>query len=113
MEITQRSVHSSKHGAVIFKNKRIYSVGYNQPFRSVKSVNPIARKWETSIHAEIDCIIKARRELKGLDLLVVRINNKGQFLLSKPCSYCLNYIDYVGIKNIYYSILEYPFIERL
>lgn len=113
VEIAKNSQHSSKHGAVLFKSKKIYSTGYNQPFRSVKSLYPKARKWATSIHCEVACILNAKRDISGLDMLVVRINNKGQFLLSRPCNHCLEYLDYCNIRNVYYSILEYPFIEEL
>lgn len=107
------SQHQQKHGAVIFKGKRIYSVGYNQPSRSVKSINKKAQKWATSVHAEVACILNAKRDVSGLDILVVRVNSKHQFSLSKPCIKCLTYLEYCGIRNIYYSIISYPFIERL
>ena len=110
VDAAEHSQHSSKHGAVIFKGKKIYSIGYNQPSRSVKSLHHKANKWQTSIHAEVAAILNAKRDISNLNILVVRINNKSQFLLSKPCSHCLDYLDYCGIKNVYYSILEYPFI---
>lgn len=111
VEICLKSTHTQKHGAVIFKGKRIYSTGYNNPSRSVKSLNLNANKWRTSIHAEIACVLNAKRALNGLDILVVRLNNKNQFQLSKPCKHCLAYLEYCGIRNIYYSIDKYPYIE--
>lgn len=113
VDVCLKSSHNQKHGAVIFKGKRIYAVGYNEPSRSVRSVNPTAQRWKTSVHAEVTAILNAKRDLHGLDILVVRLNNKKQFMMSKPCSHCQAYIDYVGIRNIYYSIMEYPFIEKL
>lgn len=113
IEESLKSEHQNKHGAVIFKGKRIYSFGYNQPSRSVKSINRIAKRWHTSVHAEVAAILNAKRDLNGLDLLVIRVNNKNQLRYSKPCSYCLEYITYCGIRNIYYSIDSYPYIEEL
>lgn len=109
----RRSEHKNKHGAVIFKGKRIYSFGYNQPSRSVKSINRIAKRWHTSVHAEVAAILNAKRDLNGLDILIVRINNKDQFRYSRPCNHCLQYIQYCGLRKIYYSIDRYPYIEEL
>jgi deoxycytidylate deaminase len=108
-----KSTHKQKHGAVVFKGKKIYSTGFNHPFRSIKSVKPNSQKWRTSVHAEVSAILNAKRDVSGYDMLVVRINDKGQFMLSKPCINCLNYLDYCDIRNIYYSVVPYPFIERL
>ncbi len=113
VEQCSKSTHSQKHGAVIFKGKRLYSSGFNASNRSVRSINPIARRWKTSIHAEVAAIINAKKDLTGLDILVVRLNNKGQFMLSKPCQHCLDYIDYCSIRNIYYSIPYYPYILKM
>lgn len=113
VDVCYKSEHSQKHGAVIFKGKRIYSMGFNTSSRSVKSINKIAQRWKTSVHAEVSAILNAKRDLNGLDILVVRMNNKRQFMLSKPCINCLSYIDYCGIRNIYYSTKEYPFIKKL
>ena len=108
-----KSDHNQKHGCVIFKGKRIYSVGYNVPNRSVKSMLSEYRRWDTSVHAEVSAILNAKRDIQGLDILVIRLNSKKQFMMSKPCIHCMAYLDYVGIRNIYYSVIEYPFIERL
>lgn len=113
VEEALKSTHQNKHGAVIFKGKRIYAIGYNQPSRSVRSINPIAKRWNTSVHAEVASILNSKRDLQGLDILVVRMNNKKQFRYSKPCIFCLNYIDYCGIRNVYYSVDYYPYIEEL
>jgi deoxycytidylate deaminase len=113
VEECKKSLHHQKHGAVIFKGKRIYSTGFNEPSRSVKSLNPTAAKWKTSIHAEVAAIINAKRDISGLDILVIRMSNKNQFMLSKPCKHCQDYLKYAGIRNIYYSTIEYPFMEKL
>ena len=112
VEAALKSNHTQKHGAVIFKGKRIYSIGFNHPNRSVRSVNPIAQKWKTSVHAEIASILNAKRNIANFDILVVRLNNKNQLMMSRPCTNCLVYLDYCGIRNIYYSIDHYPYIVK-
>jgi len=111
----QQSKHKDyKLGAVIFSNgKKIISSGRNHTQRSVKRINKEFLKWPTTVHAEVDAIIKSRCDLKRKKIFVVRINKKGQFLLAKPCKYCQMYLEYVGIRTVYYSIPHYPFIEKM
>lgn len=106
----QKSTYRFKVGTVIFDGKKILSVGHNYKLKSVKSYTKSFIKWHGSIHAEVDAILKARRPLKGLSILVVRINNYGQFRNSRPCQECSKYIEYVGIKKIFFSISEWPYI---
>lgn len=46
-----------------------------------------------------------QRKLNNVQLLVVRIggNSKKEFVNSKPCVHCINYMKQLGIKKIYYS----------
>lgn len=92
-----------KVGCIIFYKKNVISCGYNK-FRAAKKLHPKFVKWKGSIHAEVDAILKARADLKGASLLVVRINNKGEMRLAKPCVNCMKYIEHVGIKKIYFSV---------
>ena len=39
---------------------------------------------------------------------MIRINKNNELRLSKPCKNCLKYIDYVGVKKVFYSISKYP-----
>jgi len=38
-----------------------------------------------------------------MNILIIRINKKGDLRLAKPCNHCRMYLNYIGIKNIYYS----------
>ena len=40
---------------------------------------------------------------KKLEIVVIRVNNKGQLLNSKPCNSCLYYMKLFGVKSVYYS----------
>lgn len=99
----KKSDHKQKIGAIIFKGKRVISVGHNYSSRSVRSVTKRFCRWETSVHAEVSCILNAKRDLKGYNILVIRINNQGKLMLAKPCKYCLAYLNHVQIKYCYYS----------
>lgn len=101
-----------KMGCVIFSKKKVLSTGKNGMRNRIK-LHPKFQKFKGSIHAEVDTIISARKDLKGSTLLVIRINNKGEFRLSKPCGECMKYIQYVGIKKLIYSISTYPYFEEV
>lgn len=107
----KKSTFHIKVGAVIFNKSKFVSSGHNHANRSIKKHHPRFRKTEYSIHAEVDAIIKAKTDLKGKSILIVRINNNDKFRLAKPCKYCLKYIRHVGIKRIYYSVSQYPYIK--
>jgi len=113
VEEAKKGNHKHRTGCVVFDKKRILSKGYNSCQKSVRNLHPKFQKWPYSVHAEVDAIIKAKKDLKGSSLLVVRINKKNQFRLSKPCSNCLQYIEYIGIKKIFYSISSIPYIVEL
>lgn len=104
-----KSEYKLQMGCIIFNKKKILSVGYNQ-VRSSTKIHPKYLAFKESVHAEVDAIIKARKELKGASLLVVRVNKKHQLRNAKPCNKCMEYIKEIGIKRIYYSISEEPFI---
>ena len=106
-----KSKHKHKVSAVIFDKKRIFSIGRNYPSKSVKHLKNKFKKWNSSIHAEVDAIIKAKRDLRGMSMLIVRVSKSG-LALAKPCKFCLEYLNHVGIKTIYYSN-EKGDIERL
>ena len=53
------------------------------------------------LHAEIGAMLKSKG--KATNLYVVRVNNAGKFLLSKPCIVCSTAIIAQGLKNVYYS----------
>jgi deoxycytidylate deaminase len=99
-----KSDYKMKLGCVIFDKNKIISKGHNYKQRSVKSLTKKFLHWEYSIHAEVDAIIKAKTDLKGMSLLVIRINNKGELMYAKPCKHCSMYIEHVGIKKVMYSI---------
>lgn len=100
----RKSTHLHRVSAVIFKGNRVIAVAHN----AVRS-NKIPYKFKNfleSSHAECQSIIKARRSLKGYDILVIRINKSEELMMAKPCEFCQDFIDYVELRNTYYSTNE-------
>ena len=109
----KKSVHKHRLGCVIFDKKRLLSSNYNQPFNYSRKLHPRFRYWPTSIHAEVATILSAKTDLKGASLLVVRLNKADQLRMAKPCDYCMRYIEFVGIKRVWYSINHYPYFDTM
>lgn len=94
-----------KVGAVIFKANKIIADGENG-IRFCQRIAKKFKKFENSLHAEQNAIIKAMnrgRNLSGYSMLVIRLNGSGNLSLGRPCEMCMNFIKFVGIKTIYYS----------
>jgi deoxycytidylate deaminase len=104
------SDHKQNLAAVIFKKKTIISASCNYTSSHRRRLHPKFSRYPTSVHAEVSAIIKAKTDLKGCSMLVVRINRNDKFLLAKPCQWCMAYIQHVGIKKLYFSLSEYPYI---
>jgi len=110
---SKKVTYRVKVGCVIFDKKRVLSVGRNFKQRSIKKLHPQYQKWKGSVHAEVDAIIKAKKDLKGSSMLVVRTNRFNQFRMAKPCADCFKYIINVGIRRVFYSVDHYPYIEEI
>ena len=106
----QKSNYFQKVGAVIVKKKTILSRGHNYAHKSAKKLHPRFQEWSHSVHAEVDCILKARTDLRGAVIYVIRIGSNGEFRFAKPCKHCRAYLKHVGIKKMFYSTEKYPYI---
>lgn len=92
--------------AIIFdKRGRVISVGEN----SYTKTHPIQRYYADKVgmqvkvflHAEIDAIIKARKQIKdAYRIFVCRYNSKGKPVCAKPCPICQKAIADTPIKVI-------------
>lgn len=104
-EAEKSSMPIFKVGAIIFDGKRIISHGHNKKGICSK-IHPKYQNSRDSVHAEQDAIIKVKNwiKLNGASIIVVRINStSGNISMGFPCQMCLNMINHVKIKNIYYS----------
>ena len=107
----EKSTHRQRVGAIIFKGKRIISKGHNYPERMVRSVNKKFIRWPHSIHAEMAVILSSRCDLRGMSMLIVRINKKGELRYAEPCNFCKAYIEHVFLKKVFYSDSNKGIIE--
>jgi len=97
-----KSNYKQKLGAVIFDRKSIISTAYNIVGSKRRNLHPKRIKWENSLHAEALSIINAKKDLRGKSLLVVRVNNSDELRCSMPCKNCLDYCEYVMLKEVYF-----------
>lgn len=102
----QRSEFRQRLGAVIFKGSRILGAGYNRVGASQNRLK--TTHWPDSIHAEVDALLDALRrhpasELRGADILVIRLKKDGAFGLALPCEHCYTTLVNTGIRRIYFS----------
>jgi tRNA(Arg) A34 adenosine deaminase TadA len=103
LDEARKSDHQHRLGAVIYTKNIVWSIDHNYSLKSAKNLHPKFRSWPGSIHAEMACILRARCDLKGASLFLLRINRREDFLLSKPCACCLTYIKFTGIRRVTYS----------
>ena len=103
--VASKEAKKSKHkqhklGAVIEKNGRVLSTGYNQ-------LRPSAYLNTPTLHAEASAILKLLKErrlhdLLNSDLYVIRYTRGGSVGCSRPCPDCLRLCMAVGIRRIHY-----------
>ncbi len=108
-KVAMNSDLNHKHGACLMNGNTIYSIGFN---RYIKE--------NFTIHAEVDAICKLNiKSLKGLDILIIRINTKTNCKLknSRPCNACIDKLSERGIRKVYYSNdlgqIVYEYIENM
>lgn len=106
-----------QYGAVIVKNDRIVSTGYNGNPRGEENCIDVGRcyridnniphgvQYETckAVHAEQNAIINAQESLKGSTLYLYGEEN-GEVIHAIPCSICANMIKNAGIEKVINTI---------
>jgi len=92
---------SSQVGAAIIRDKRVLSLGYNGMPRGCDdscmpwgktSEDPLKTKYPYVVHAELNAILNANKDLSGATLYVTMF----------PCNECAKAIIQTGIKEIIY-----------
>lgn len=101
--IAKKSNHPwYKLACIIYKKKKIVSIGYNQIKTHTKSPD----EWKM-LHAEVHSILGADpADLEGATAFVYKENRKGKVGTAKPCKTCENLLRSVGIKHIFYTDTE-------
>ena len=109
-----KSTMNSRHGCIVVLNECMIANGFNH-LRNYSNDKMLKHCY--SCHAEIAAVRNAikftkikqhdiQRQnslLKRMTLYVVRLNNDGEFLDSKPCSHCYCTLKEIGVKNVIYS----------
>lgn len=97
--------------AVIVKGGNILSIGYNKKSTNgfVEHFADVARgqrDYCLSTHAEMDAVLAARAkiDLRGTKIYVVRIKASGGLGMARPCFICQHMLYNYGIRRAYYSI---------
>jgi tRNA(Arg) A34 adenosine deaminase TadA len=91
------------HGALIIYRGKIVGKGFNTYINSNYNC-----KQKISLHAEVSAINDALKkmhvnDLKNCELIIIRVNNAGLFVNSKPCCNCQKFINQFPIRRVYYS----------
>ena len=96
------SAHSDhpqhKLGAVICRNSKVVSLGFNKNKTSPRSPHKFNR-----LHAEICAILNARVDISGCDIYIYRETKSGELGKSFPCATCFQALKGANIRNIYYT----------
>ena len=83
-------------GAIIVKDNKIISTGYNKREKNRKIIS----------HAEIDAILKANKKMKSYFLYDCDL-----YVTLKPCEMCSKVINNARINKVYY-LLDKPSTKR-
>ena len=104
--VAQRSADThTQVGAVLVKDNRIISCGYNGDLlNSSIDINwATSEKYQYCVHAEMNALANALRN-------GVNVSGADAYLTVSPCNTCIKLLIQSGIKNIYY-ISEYKDFE--
>jgi len=106
-----KSVYQQQLGAVLVCGNRIISTGYNQI--RFKGKGNKYTKWESSLHAERDCLSKVNKDdISNATLYIWRESKLGTPVLSFPCDQCLFMIEDLGfIRKVVYTTNEFPYFK--
>lgn len=91
----------NRHGAVLIKGGNCIALGRNKMKNDPDTIKNIPYNY--SRHAEIDALARAGN-CKNSTLYIARINNKGDEMLSRPCTRCMSVIIQSGVKQVIYTI---------
>lgn len=105
--IALHSEYRIQMGAVLVGKRPICS-GFNKLKSHPTYANP-EKHIKISIHAEIDCILKAKKDIRGSDIYVYREYRNGIPAIARPCENCILELRKAGIRKIFYSVSEFPY----
>lgn len=101
-KLASDSIIYYKHAAALLCGTNLYSLGINKFVGEFKDKdNKVHYK---TVHAEINVFKNfPKKNVKGMDILVIRINKKFVLKNSRPCNQCIDKLRKIGIRRVYYS----------
>ncbi len=112
-------VSSGRLAAAVWLRNDLIAVGVNQ-----KKTHPMQKKYSSNperlyLHAEIDAIVKATRNignLSGCVMYVARARESGsgfEAAIAKSCSGCYDCCSHFGLKGVFYTVddANYGYLE--
>ena len=100
-KIAFESIVYYKHAAALISGDTVYSAGVNKFIKEVK-IND--KTFYKTMHAEITVFERLpKKKVRGLDILVIRINKNLALRNSRPCNQCIDTLLKLGIRKVYYS----------
>jgi deoxycytidylate deaminase len=111
--MAMRSCLQQKHGACLFRGTKVYAYGLNKYFH----VNlPDEQTIPITVHAEIDVLSNVHsKHVKGMDILIIRVNKAQKLVYSRPCNACVKKMQQKGVRKAYYSTkdgeITYEFVD--
>jgi len=101
----QSNYECYRHGAVLVKGGSVINASSNKSnFCSFGARFRSPSEGNATLHAELGSVLGVDRSTtQGSDVYVARINNDGDFRMSKPCSMCQNAMRHCGISRVYYT----------
>lgn len=113
IEVAKLSTHRFPTGAVITRGSKIISFGINKYKTHPLQRNHHTDELGTSIHAELDAILKVPRDKGiGASIYIVRLLKNNFTGNAKPCKYCRKLLIAENIYIIVYSIGNNKFIKE-
>lgn len=104
-KVRNESLMGIKVGAVVVKGSRAIKAACNATGKP-KFIGSWSR------HAEVRATLNIN--VKDADVYVYREHGiEKSPLLAKPCNHCIEWLQFVGVKRVVYSISEYPYFEEM
>lgn len=115
--LANMSEHHFRVGALIVKGRRILAGGHNKNKTHTIIKNKIDKySLVDKLHAEMTAILKARTDLSGSKIYVLRLcpDNKDGTGMSRPCGLCMGLIRGAGIREVFYTTGNplYPWMKE-
>lgn len=98
--------------AVIVRGGRVLSTGFNSRGWNPLSEHYRMNDYACTIHAEVDAIMSGRKKIRfeGSKVYVVRVKSDGTVGNAKPCEMCQHVLFNYGIKRVYHTTDEFPYV---